>query len=121
MSTILTFVFLAALLFWPWILGTGSLIYLLAGAMWLLVGLSWFYNSSDLISFWDGLNIGAKASQRGCAGLGILLVFPVLVMLFFLSQVFLIEGLLRGRQASQSHWAKLISWFGFGLTQRAES
>jgi len=89
--------------------------------MWLLVGLSWFYNSSDLISLWDGLNIGAKASQRGCAGLGILLVFPVLVMLFFLSQVFLIEGLLRGRQASQSHWAKLISWFGFGLTQRAES
>jgi hypothetical protein len=116
-SALFTLSFLAALLAWPWVLGTGYSIYALGGAMWVLVGLTWFYNSSDLISFWDGLNIAAKASQRGCAGLGILLVFPVLVTLFLLSQFFLIEGLLRGRHVSQNHWAKLISWFGLGITQ----
>ena len=119
MPAIFTLVFLVALLLWPWLLGTGFMIYVLVGAMWLLIGLTWFYTSSDLISFWDGLNIAAKASQRGCAGLGILLVFPVLVMLFLLSQIFLIEGLLRGRSVSQNHWARLISWFGFGITQSA--
>jgi hypothetical protein len=109
--------FLAALLAWPWVFGNSYAVYMLSGSMCLWVGMTWFYNSSDLISFWDGLNIAAQASQRGCAGLGILLVFPVLLMLFLIAQLFLLEGLLRGRQVSQNHWAKLISWFGFGILQ----
>ena len=123
MTALFTLSFLLALLVWPWVIDTGHYAYFLTGTMWLSVGLAWFYTSSDLVSYWDGLHIAAKASQRGCAGLGIIFVYPVLVSLYCLSLVFLLEGILRGRQVSQCHWAKLISWFGFGITQssRAQS
>lgn len=117
MAAIFTLSFLAALLVWPWVIDTGRYAYFLAGAMWLSVGLAWFYTSSDIISYWDGLHIAAKASMRGCAGLGIIFVLPILATLYSLSLLFLLEGLFRGRSASQRHWAKLISWFGFGITQ----
>jgi hypothetical protein len=117
MAALLTLLFLTVLLVWPWVIDTGRYAYFLTGTMWLSVGLAWFYTSSDLISYWDGLHIAAKASMRGCAGLGILLVIPVLVSLYSISLLFFIEGLLRGRDVSQRHWAKLISWFGFGITQ----
>ncbi len=117
MSGLITFLFLTTLLVWPWVVNTGSFVYFFTGSMWMMVGLAWFYTSSDLVSYWDGLNIAARASMRGCAGLGIILVIPILVSIFLLSQIFLLEGLFRGREVSQRHWAKLISWFGFGITQ----
>jgi hypothetical protein len=117
MAALFTLSFLTALLVWPWVIDTGHYAYFLTGTSWLAVGLAWFYTSSDLISYWDGLHIAAKAAMRGCAGLGIFFVIPVLVSLFMISQFFMLEGLLRGRDASQRHWAKVISWFGFGITQ----
>lgn len=117
MAALLTFSFLIALLVWPWVIDTGRFVYFLTGTMWLSLGLAWFYASSDLVSYWDGLHIAARASMRGCAGLGIILVIPVLISLYCLSLLFLLEGLVRGRQVSQRHWAKLVSWFGFGITQ----
>ena len=121
MAALFTLSFLTGLLLWPWVINTGGYAYFLTGTMWLSVGLAWFYASSDLVSYWDGLHIAAKASMRGCAGLGIILVFPVLISLYTLSLFFLLEGLLRGRQVSQRHWAKLVSWFGFGITQSSRS
>ena len=121
MPALITLSFLTALLVWPWVIDTGRFVYFFTGTTWLSVGLAWFYTSSDLVSYWDGLHIAAKASMRGCAGLGILFVIPILVSLYGLSLLFLFEGLLRGRPVSQRHWAKVISWFGFGITQSSRS
>ena len=117
MPAVLTLVFLTALLVWPWVVNAGPFVYYLTGAMWFLVGMAWIYTSSDLVSFWDGLHIAAKASMRGCAGLGIIFVIPILISLFMLSLLFLLEGIFFGRAVSQRHWARVISWFGFGITQ----
>ncbi len=85
------------------------------------MGLLWFYNSSDLVSYLEGLTIAARASRLGCAGFGILLVLPVLVSVFSLSFFFLLDGIIRGREVSQGHWIKLISWFGYGIAHSRRS
>lgn len=117
MPFLFAFAFLLALLGWPLIIDTGRYLFVITGGMWVLVGMLWFYNGSEIVSYLEGLTIVARASRMGCAGFGILLVLPVLVSVFVISLFFLLEGIIRGRQVSQNHWIKLISWFGYGIAQ----
>lgn len=107
--------FLILLLGWPFVLDLGRYSYVATGGMWALIGLVWFYNSSEVVSYLEGLTIAARASRLGCSGFGILLTLPVLVGVFVISILFLFNGLIRGRDVSQRNWIKLISWFGFGI------
>jgi hypothetical protein len=76
-----------------------------------LLALVWRYCTSSYISFWTGLHVISVRLSSGCFNVTILYLLPFLVVVYFISIFFTLEGLIIGRARSQEKWANFILKF----------
>ena len=76
-----------------------------------LLALVWRYCSSSYVSFWTGIHIISARLSSGCFNLTILYLLPFLVVVYFISIFFTLEGLISGRERSKERWSNFILKF----------
>ena len=107
-------VLIALVTLWPLLLsGSWSSGSVIAGVVVCvgLLALVWRYCSSSHVSFWTGIHVISARLSSGCFNLTILYLLPFLVVVYFISIFFTLEGIISGRDRSKERWSNFILKF----------
>ena len=80
-----------------------------------LIGV-WKRSSAPDLSFFEGLEAIANRHMSGCMPLTSLYLYPLLVMVISIAQLYTVIGLFKGKSYTQERWVAVVNRF---LGQRA--
>lgn len=105
---------IAVVTLWPFLLSGSWSIGTVVASVAVCVGLLalvWRYCSSSYVSYWTGIHVISARLSSGCFNLTILYLLPFLVVVYFISIFFTLEGLISGRDRSKERWSNFILKF----------
>ncbi len=77
----------------------------------LLASLTWYYNSSKGLSFFEGLENISESFMSGCANITLLYLPFILVFAYFKAVYYTLHGLFKSRAYTQEQWRRTVGSF----------
>jgi len=74
----------------------------------LLAILVWYYNSSEDLSYFAGLEDIGESFMSGCANITLLYLPFILVFAYFMAIYYTLLGFSKGREYTQEQWRRMV-------------